>query len=228
MRVLFINAPPHQIVERMYDTPEYTRLALATLAAYVRPHGHEVACVDAKFEQLGYEEVVRRAKEYRPDVVALTAFTNEVKPAARVARLVKRELPDVRTVLGGVHMTAIPERTMNEFPQIDYGAVGEGEQTMLELLDTLESGGDLSRVNGLIWRDGAELVRNAPRENIADQDSIPMPAWELMPPAIEYTVMTARGCPYACQFCMNPNGRVWCASDPRSCSSTNWSGSSRT
>ncbi len=209
MRVQFINAPPHQIVERMYDTPEYTRLALATLAGFVRPHGYEVSCVDAKFEGLTYDQTLERVKEYRPDIVGLTAFTNEVKPAARVAAMIKKAMPDVKVILGGVHMTAIPERTMNEFPQLDFGGIGEGEQTMLDLLNALSSGADLATVDGLIWRgpDGA-LVKNAPRVDIADQDTIPMPAWDLMPPAREYLVMTARGCPYSCQFCMNPNGRV--------------------
>ncbi|MBI4881843.1 MAG: B12-binding domain-containing radical SAM protein [Planctomycetes bacterium] len=208
MRVQLINAPPRQIVERMYDTPEFTRLALATLAGYLRPHGHEVSCVDAKFERLGYDAVLERVRGFRPDVVGLTAFTNEVKSAGQVAALIKRELPEACTVLGGVHMTAIPERTMDEFPQFDCGVIGEGERTLLELCQALAAGRDLGQVDGLIHRSGGLLTRNGPRQEIADPDSIPMPAWDLMPAAREYTVMTARGCPYSCVFCMNPNGRV--------------------
>jgi len=193
----------------MYDTPDYTRLALATLAGYLRPHGYECGCVDAKFERLSYDDVLERVRAFAPDIVGLTAFTNEVKPAARVAERIKRELPGVKVILGGVHVTAIPERTMNEFPSFDFGAVGEGEQTMLDLCDALRDGGDLAGIDGLIWRDdGGALIENSPRADIADQDSIPMPAWDLMPPARESLVMTARGCPYSCQFCMNPNGRV--------------------
>lgn len=211
MRVLLINAPPHQIVERMYDTPEFTRLSLATLAGFIRPHGHTVACIDAKFERLNYDDVVARAKEFKPDLVGLTAFTNEVKPAARVAALIKQAIPGVKTILGGVHMTAIPERSMEEFGMFDFGGIGEGEQTLLDLINALEKNGDLHTVDGLIWRDaahGGTVVKNKPRMDIGDQDSIPMPAWDLMPAGREYTVMTARGCPYSCQFCMNPNGRV--------------------
>lgn len=190
MRVLLINAPPHQIVERMYDTPEFTRLSLATLAGFIRPHGHQVACIDAKFERLNYDDVVARAKEFKPDLVGLTAFTNEVKPAARVAALIKKAIPDVKTILGGVHMTAIPERSMDEFGMFDFGAIGEGEQTLLDLIKALESRGDLHGVDGLIWRDsGGAVVKNKPRMDIGDQDTIPMPAGR------ESTVLTARGCP---------------------------------
>lgn len=215
MRVQLINAPPFQVVERMYDTPDYVRLSLATLAGYLRPHGHTVDCVDAKFERLDDDAVLERVREYRPDLVGLTAFTNEVKACAEVARRIGAEFPGIRIVLGGVHMTAIPERTMHEFPEIDFGCIGEGEQTLLELCDALDARADLAPVDGLIWRRDGSLVRNAPRENIRDQDTIPMPAWDLLPRAREYTVMSLRGCPFSCQFCANPNGRIVRKRSPR-------------
>lgn len=208
MRVQLINAPPFQVVERMYDTPDYVRLSLATLAGYLRPHGYDLNCVDAKFERLDHDAVLERVRRYQPDLVGLTAFTNEVKPCAEVARRIRRELPGVRIVLGGVHVTAVPERTLREFPEIDFGCVGEGEQTLLDLCNALRDGTDMGTVDGLVWRSGEALVRNRPRQNIRDQDSIPMPAWDLLPAAREYTVMTLRGCPFSCQFCANPNGRI--------------------
>lgn len=216
MRVLLINAPPARIVERMYDTPEFTRLALACLGAVLRGRGHEVAAIDAKFERLDHDQVLERVASFGPQLVGLTAFTNEIKSAARVAADVKRRWPQVRTIVGGVHVSAIPERTLEEFPAFDFGCIGEGELTLAELVDVLEAGGDPAGVAGLVLRSAGKAgavpasagpVRTAPRAVLLDLDDLPMPAWDLMPPAVEYTVMSSRGCPYSCPFCQNPNGR---------------------
>jgi len=211
LRVQLVNAPPARIVERMYDTPDFVRLSLATLAAVLREDGHEVACVDAKFERLDHDAVLARVEDFAPDVVGLTAFTNEIEPAHEVARRVKARRPGVTTVVGGVHVSAIPERTLRELGAFDLAVVGEGERTLAELCAWIAAGvarADPSAIDGLAWRRGGDVVVNAPRAPIADQDTLPMPAWDLLPPAREYTVMTARGCPYRCPFCQNPNGRV--------------------
>src|SRR5205085_6960835 len=152
------------------------------IAAWARQkQGARVQIVDAKFERLGYADVVSRVRAFAPDVVGITAFTNEVKPAARLARKVREAMPGVRVVLGGVHISALPAETMVEFPEFDVGVIGEGEQTFGELLDALDRGRRLHGVAGIIFRDGEQLVQTAERPRIADQDSIPRPAWDLLP-----------------------------------------------
>src|SRR5437588_661607 len=79
-----------------------------------------------------------RVRQFAPDVVGLTAFTNEIKPAAWVARAVKALSPTITTVVGGVHPSVLPERTLEEFPAFDCVVVGEGEVSFAELVVALD------------------------------------------------------------------------------------------
>jgi len=208
MRVLLINPPPYQRVDK-YDTPNFTRLGLACLAAELRAKGlAEVAIVDGKFERLSYEAIRERVRRFAPDIVGLTAFTNEIKPAARVARMVKALSPTIAIAVGGVHASVLPERTLAEFPEFDCVAVGEGEITFAELVTALNRGTSLTTVPGLCLRDGGGVARTPERELVQDLDTLPLPAWDLLPPSPRYLFMTQRGCTYRCPFCVNPNGRV--------------------
>jgi radical SAM superfamily enzyme YgiQ (UPF0313 family) len=211
-RVVLVNPPPFQVLEPDYDTPAFGRVGLAYLAGYLRRFdGFDVTIVDAKLERLSFDETVRRVLAAQPDVAGLGAFTCEIKPAAYVAQLVKAARPAVTTVLGGVHLTAIPEHTLHEFPQFDIGVRGEGEVTFHELCEALRNGlsGDALRgIDGLVLRTPGGIATTIARDRMADQDAIPFPAWDLLPRANEYILMTQRGCPFNCLFCMNPNGRT--------------------
>ena len=208
-KVVLVNPPPFRRLEPEYDTPRFVRLGLAYIAGYLRHFGGcSVEIIDAKFERISFEDTIKRILASQPDVAALGAFTCEVKPAAYIARLIKKQAPHVRTVLGGVHITAIPEYTAREFPDFDLGVYGEGEVTFAELCAALRDGGRLDVIPGLIIRTPDGVVVTPNRDRIADQDSIPFPAWDLLPRADEYFLMTQRGCPFNCLYCMNPNGRT--------------------
>lgn len=218
MKIALVNPPPFGIFEPQYDTPSFTRLSLASLAGYLRIKNYsDLLLIDAKYERLNYSEIKARLKAFGPDVVGHTAFTNEVVQAARVATLVRslsRELKkEIVNVLGGVHGTSLPEETLREFPDFDFLAVGEGEQTLLELIQYLDGQHSvpLHLIPGLAYRDPNQsnvfVVTNR-RQNIADQTLLPMPAWDLLPASPTCLVMSARGCPYTCNFCQNPNGRI--------------------
>jgi anaerobic magnesium-protoporphyrin IX monomethyl ester cyclase len=209
-RVMIVNPPVLKVLEPWFDAPKFVRTAIASLAGYLRQFDEfDIVCLDAKFERMTFDKAVDRIVKDKPDVLCLTAFTNEVKPAAYLAGRVKQRLPSVITVLGGAHLTAIPEHTMREFPTIDIGVMGEGEETLLELLRTLRDGGSLKDVKGLVWRNASGIPeKNPERPRMLNQDSLPMPAWDMLPVAEEYYIQTVRGCPFACVFCLNHNGRV--------------------
>lgn len=211
MKVLFLNSPVLKVFEPWFDAPKFVRTALASLAGYVRAYdkSFEIVCLDAKFELLNFEQALKRVKEINPDVVCLTAFTNEIKPNAYLAGKIKKEIPRVVTIIGGAHLTAIPEQTMHEFPTFDIGVVGEGEETILELLQCLRDEKDYSHIKGLVYRNQeGVIIKNEERHRILNQDLLPMPAWDLFPPAEEYYIQSVRGCPFACVFCLNHNGKV--------------------
>jgi radical SAM superfamily enzyme YgiQ (UPF0313 family) len=208
-KVCLINPPVLAVLEPWYDTPDFGRTGLAYLAGYLRRFpNYEVHIIDAKFERLDFEQVLQRVLDLQPNLVGLTAFTNEVKPAAYLAALLKQRQPDISTVIGGVHVTALPIETLEEFPFFDMGVVGEGEETLLELCEALRNGCALDNVKGLVLRTTEGIFQTGPRLRILDQDNIPFPAWDLLPPAKTYFMQSIRGCPYNCLFCMNPNGKV--------------------
>lgn len=218
MRVILVNPPPYRVMEAFYDTPPFPRPALAFLAAYLRQAGIEVAVLDCKYSRVGYDRVLESIKDFNPDIVAVTAMTNEIIQAGQVARRVKMSWPKIITVIGGVHVTALPEQTLREFPVFDYAVIGEGEVPLLNLVKAIEGGlrglEPLLGIAGIdtdgkFWFEGT-----SPR--IGQMDTLPVPAWDLFAPTHEYMLHTSRGCPFKCPFCMNFNGRKVRAKSPGS------------
>lgn len=209
-RIVLVNAPVLAVFEPWYDEPDFGRTALACLAAYLRNNGYKnVKIVDAKLERKDFKKCTQEILDYQPDVVGFTAFTNEIKPASYVAAKLKQLKPDILTIIGGVHITSIPQKTMEEFDMFDVGVIGEGEETLLDLVKAHSANTPYLGIPGTICKntDGM-LVQGPPRERIMDQDTLPIPAWDLLPAANTYFVQTLRGCPFNCVFCMNPNGRI--------------------
>jgi len=217
-RIAFV-APPIGLEER------YGRLAgagssmpslgLLSLAAVTRRAGVETHIVEASAMGLSYREVIEKLTAIRPDVVGLTATTLSVYNAHETAKGVKEALPGTLTVVGGPHVSAVPEETLGRFPLFDMAVIGEGEDTVVELLDALSGGRGPSTVPGLAVRTDGKVMLTGPRPFIKELDSLPLPAWDLMPgfpaafrPApFRYRqlpaaiLVTSRGCPNRCIFC---------------------------
>jgi len=204
-------------MEAFYDTPPFPRPALAVLANYLKLSGVEVAAIDCKYSRLSYEEALNRIMAFNPDVVALTAMTNEIIQAGRIASRVKQSCPKTITVIGGVHATALPERTLREFPDFDFAVVGEGELPLLRLIEDIDGGIPGNKplpgiagidLDGKFWFDGpTPLIQDLDKTSDPPVGLLLMPAWNLFAPAKEYMLHTSRGCPFSCPFCMNFNGR---------------------
>jgi len=191
-------------------------LGLLHIASYVREHGHEPSVVDVTARKWTQQKAVDFTLSMNPKVVGLFAKTINVHNAARISDELRTKGFTGPIVSGGAHVTAVPAETLNRFQAFDYGVVGEGEVTFLELVENLEQNGPVSNIRGLVWRNSlGEMVRNDPRPLIEDLDSLPLPAWDLLPnfpegyphSALETkrlpaaSVITSRGCPYQCSFC---------------------------
>lgn len=181
-------------------------LGIGYLAAWMREAGCQVAIVDAMFDNLNGEETVGRILKTEPDLVGFTAMTHEINRAAEMARLVKAARPGVKIVLGGPHVTALPRRSLEEYPVFDFGIFGEGEETLRELAEALQQEKPVATIAGLVWRDGAELRQNPGRDWMEDLDRLPRPAWDLYGSSEVYQIFASRGCPYQCIFCMRVLG----------------------
>jgi len=207
MKTVLVNVPAEHIVETRYDQPDYPHPGLGYLAAYLLHKNKECSIVDAKLERLCLADFLDKLRQIGPDIVGFTAMTHEIEHAAYVASLVKEALPHCYTVVGGVHLTALPDETLRNFPGFDFGISGEGERVLWKLVDALQIKGDLSNIKGIVFRKNGKICLNALQDKIENMDDLPFPAWEQFPRAREYPIMTGRGCPFDCIFCMNPNGK---------------------
>ena len=207
-RVLLNNPPPTR-PDPHNGHPAFGCTGLVHVAGYLRRAADcEIAIVDSPLEGLDFERTLERIEDFRPDVIGFTAYTEQIKDAARTAKLVRDRRPGVVTVIGGVHVTALPRETLVEFPEFDLAVYGEGEVTFAELCPALAAGRDLGGIDGLVYRESGQVRSTNPRARLLDLDALPLPAWDLLPRASHYFVQTVRGCPFACKFCMNPNGKA--------------------
>ncbi|MBI4515849.1 MAG: cobalamin B12-binding domain-containing protein [Deltaproteobacteria bacterium] len=190
-------------------------MGVLILAAVARTHGYRAHLIDAKEQGRSPQDVAREIAALRPDYLGLSATTISVTNAARIAEQVKQLVPSAISILGGAHVSAIPERTLAAFPAIDFGVVGEGEVALFELLARLDRGQAVDQVPGLVYRCDGQIRANARAPYLDDLDALPAPAWDLLPdfphrfqPSLfSYprtpvaTLITSRGCPFSCAFC---------------------------
>lgn len=218
VRLVLVSAPL-SVAERygMFAGAASTEpsFGLLCLAAVARRAGAEVAVVEASAHGMTLEMAARRVLAFQPDVVGFTATTSEIVQAAELALQVKAGSSQVLTLVGGCHATAIPEETLQSFPAFDLAVVGEGEDTLCEILGRVSAGDRCPAVAGTAFRDGNQVRRAEPRPLIHELDSLPLPAWDLLdgfPRAFRpspgrirrwpcASVVFTRGCPNQCVFC---------------------------
>lgn len=217
-RVAFINPAP--CGEAIYgglssEASVLPPLGLCSVAAAARSKGHEVRIFDAQIPGLSNEGVVDAVIEWGTRYVGITATTDIALLAGELAGAIKSRNPRARVILGGPHISALPEETLRSFPGVDFGVVGEGEETLRDLVGVLESGGDPADVPGLVHRPQGRIEITPPRGFIKDLDVLPLPAWDLLPdlgrsyrPTVANvkslpaaSLVTSRGCPGKCAFC---------------------------
>jgi anaerobic magnesium-protoporphyrin IX monomethyl ester cyclase len=189
----------------------YPSLGLAYLAAALEQHGHEARVYDFGLDpDRPLEQEVQDVLAFGPSLVGLTSMTSAYHSIAATLDLL-RAGTQVPVVIGGPHATVFPERTLRECAGLDYLVVGEGEETLLELVEVIEGRRDAGTVAGLCYRRDGQVLRNPDRPLIRDLDALPLPARHLFQlnryPLFTraggrmLTVLTSRGCPYNCSYC---------------------------
>ena len=210
MKVCLINGPRYNCKASSKST---VPLPLAYLAAYVRQRGHSVRCIDGILVG-SPRRIARLAAAGEPDVVGVATNTNDRFAGITTIAAIRQALPRAFIVGGGHHFAQAPEDALRRIDALDAVVVGQGEETLAELLECLPDTDALGRIQGLVWRDrDGQIVFNEPRPLMKDINGLPMPAWELfdlsaydmrMINADEdrmLGVMTMRGCPHRCVFC---------------------------
>lgn len=192
-------------------------LNLLNIGATLLQSGYHVKIIDGASSEITIDEFFARAVAANPRHIGLTAMTAHIHKAGEIANRLREALPQTTIIIGGIHVSTLPEETMNLFPAFDIGVIGEGDITIVDLVKCLDAGGDLSQIAGIIYREGTELRTTPARPLIKNLDDLPLPAWHLLPGFVttymptmtrrtrlpSAYIVTSRGCPFSCTFCNN-------------------------
>jgi radical SAM superfamily enzyme YgiQ (UPF0313 family) len=216
MKVALIRPPE---IDLYWDVTRPS-LGIGYISSYLESNAIKCRIFDANFNSWTADQTVESVVKYKPDFIGLSAMTHEICTAHSIVSRVKSLLGGVSAVIGGCHITALPEETLEEFPDFTFGIFGEGEKTMLHLAKYLQQGkaDSLSDIDGLVYRDNSWKIRvNPPRARLSSSelDALPYPAFnqyyktkkDLAGKNDYYVMMSSRGCPYNCAFCMQVLGR---------------------
>jgi len=188
-------------------------MGLLSLAAWIDHSGHTSAIHDCYAFPGQDHKIFEYLASEKPDFIGFSTTTSSFLDGVRLAIRAREVHPRVKIVFGGVHMSALREQLLRDYPVIDYGVVGEGEQTLLELMNRTDH--PLNQIEGLIYRENGEVIFTGLRKKLMEMDSLPFPAYEKLhgfpdsyqlpifnyPKAPNTTVITSRGCPYTCSYC---------------------------
>ncbi len=185
-------------IDNCLDQP----LGIAYVAQAAEDAGHDVKLY---YKAPNLEEIADR------DALAFSLLTRDVPAARRLSRLVKQEKPETRIIGGGSHVSSEYDIALEDW--IDYGVIGEGDETFVELLECIEKNKSIESVKGLVYSDKGELVSTGQRPRLDPTGLRPMRHPDFFrvfgndfygPPASErrfIPIITSRGCTQGCEFC---------------------------
>ena len=189
-------------------------LGLASIAAYLEVRGISVDIIDCYAYPNYLRHVLDYLKTEKPAVIGFSCTTSSFLDAINIAKQAKEVLPGLKTVFGGPHVSALREKVLEKFPEVDFAIVGEGEQTLAELI--VEHGNNPDTIMGVVSRTrSGDICFPGYRDQQLELDTLPFPAYEKLagfPAAYQLPIfnyprtpntscISSRGCPYACSYC---------------------------
>jgi anaerobic magnesium-protoporphyrin IX monomethyl ester cyclase len=209
MKVLFLHPYGSNFFKGVNDITTIFNLmpplGILSIAAWLEKHGIDVEIIDGYASRESHEIMVAKI---------ISCTTSSFPETNRIATLLKNKAPNIVTVLGGAHSCTIGAPLLDSYPALDYLVIGEGENTMLDLARSGFS--NVDKIPGVAYRaaDGKGTL-SSQRKLIKDLDSLPFPAYHLLPnfpriyklPLFSYpkapntSIISSRGCPYACSYC---------------------------
>lgn len=227
-KILFFNPPSRKNVyfstNVSVGTPSYPSLTLATLAGDLIDE-HRVKVIDLDLLTHPFKSLFDEIQSFKPDIIASSTTTPDYLTVKEIMYRIKEKYPSIKTILGGVHATTLPEEVSKEYC-FDFIVIGEGDTVISELL----SASSLKDVAGIVYRDSplGERAYTPKRRHIANLNTLSYPAWQLFP-LQRYKnsrlssrrnpvglIETSRGCPFQCNFCNKLTfGSEYRAKDPK-------------
>jgi radical SAM superfamily enzyme YgiQ (UPF0313 family) len=230
-KVLVLNPPFLDKFSRPQRSPAVTKsgtlyfpIWLAFCVGVLEDAGHEVRFIDAPASDTSLDSVLREAESFAPSLIVMDTSTPSIENDTRVAGELKKVVPSSFVVLVGTHVSAVPEETLRLGAAVDAVARREYEYTVRELADLIAvsamedkpAGEDLKGIAGLSVKVNGDIVHNGERPFIEDLDALPWVSKVYKkhldirnyfnPNALfpMVTLITSRGCPFKCSFCVYP------------------------
>lgn len=210
MKKILIVAPPYRLSQTAFA------LGLMWIAAVLKKAGHHVEVIDIDAYNLPMDDYVKELREREYDYLCTGGMITAWNFLRFTCDFVKEIKPHVKVMIGGGTISSTPKSFVS-VSKVDVGVIGEGEETVLDLIDAFENGRSLETVDGIVFRRGDEIIQTKKRKLIQDLDSIPFPAWDLFKVGEVYSrypshhsilhakrlgsIYTTRGCPFRCTFC---------------------------
>ncbi len=227
LKTLLVNPPftlEQRYGKRMKSFGAVTEpLGLCYLAANLEASHCVVEIIDGQAEDLHNEDIIAKVNEGGFALVGISFMTPMFDDVKELTDAIKNACHDVKIIIGGPHSTALPQKTLEEMPSVDFSCVGEGEHVIVDIVKHLNGELPAKQINGISFRDNnGTIVNNPARKGEANLDTFPKPARHLLPmhkykltasrtQGSRYcpTVIVARGCPFACSYCSHAFGRTF-------------------
>jgi anaerobic magnesium-protoporphyrin IX monomethyl ester cyclase len=226
MKILLVHPP---IPRSYYNQEFYIPSSMVYLAAVLQEHGEAVRILDMntlglhdRADAMGvYEQrLIQTVEEFRPDLIGFGClFSGNFPDVLHFAELCKGRFDSIPIISGGIHFTLHAQAILENCPVIDWVALGEAEQTVVELVEALKANQGVDQIPGLAYRDRDRVVLTPRAQYIQDIDQIPLPAYNLIdfsdyavdtrnwhnPKGLDFQtsipILSSRSCPNRCTFC---------------------------
>jgi anaerobic magnesium-protoporphyrin IX monomethyl ester cyclase len=186
-------------------------LGLAYLAAVLERRGDEVQVIDAAARNLSFQALEKNISNFQPSIIGITTNIATFSIACYTSRTLKEFFPEKCIIFGGPWATSNYSVVLNK-KFADIVVIGEGEITIVEIVECMERGKDWRGIRGIAFLNAEnQVVLTSSQEFLADLDDLPFPSWQLLPDSRKYAynnrsvpyypIMTSRGCPFDCIYC---------------------------
>jgi anaerobic magnesium-protoporphyrin IX monomethyl ester cyclase len=217
MKFSFINASPNEDLgerEGRKAIASFPPLGILYLATVLKERGVEVSVLDQPAKGFTIEETVKWIEKEAPDILGFSTFASSGRTAALISNEVKKKNPNIIIVFGNYYATFNSERVLRKYPSVDIIVRGEGENTVIDLVNCLKNKGKLKDVLGITFRNNNSIISTLDRPLIGDLNCLPFPDRKLID--MEYhsviaganvapkkftSIVSSRGCFYRCRFC---------------------------
>ncbi|MCX6746767.1 MAG: radical SAM protein [Candidatus Pacearchaeota archaeon] len=248
MRTLLINPP---VPRTFYNREFYLPSGEMYLGAVLQRNNEEVRLIDLKtfqkeflYETRGdpenedYDYIIKDAiSKFKPDLIGFGGLiSGNFLDVLKFSKVTKNSFPEIPVVMGGAHASMYPNEILTNCPSIDWLVLGEGEDTLMQLIEKIERKDyNFEDIDGFAFRQDGRVVINPKTRFIRDLDSLPFPAYDLinlkayfedtskwhnpkkLKMDMEIPIISSRSCPYDCNFCSEGEimGKGWRPRSPK-------------